>query len=86
MSCWHHDYETDADFTSAYMQECRDVRTGMAPDISKCLSEGKAVIVCGTHVLPSLYSTLLPPHGTATVTGTLNNLTASLGIRTDEDK
>lgn len=48
-----------ASLLAEYQRECRMVREGVETDIEKCLEEGKAIIIEGPNLDPSLFIELL---------------------------
>ncbi|KAI9139376.1 hypothetical protein BKA69DRAFT_1085938 [Paraphysoderma sedebokerense] len=47
---WLRKFKTDHDFMEAWKQECQLVRRGLHADLTKCLKEGKSIIIVGSHV------------------------------------
>ncbi|CAD8186784.1 unnamed protein product [Paramecium octaurelia] len=48
-------YDGNEDFITKFKKNCRLIRRGVSTDISKCLSEGKAVIIEGSAAMPEYY-------------------------------
>ncbi|CAD8152012.1 unnamed protein product [Paramecium octaurelia] len=48
-------YDENQDFITKFKKNCRLIRRGISTDISKFLSEGKAVIIEGSAAMPEYY-------------------------------
>jgi 2-phosphoglycerate kinase len=46
---------TDEELIKSFEKECKIIRKGVNYDIQKCMTEGKALIIEGHHVIPKLY-------------------------------
>eukprot|EP00899_Mesostigma_viride_P008482 jgi/Mesvir1/17635/Mv08857-RA.1 len=53
----------DDELVREYRRECRAVRIGVEGELMKCLRDGKAVIMEGLHLDPSMYLDLLSANG-----------------------
>jgi len=52
---WFRSFDSDDDVLNEYRKECRAVRSGMDLDVAKCCDDGKALILEGFHLDPSLF-------------------------------